>query len=78
MSEFIDIKQHGNVVEVALNRPKAFNAFNLEMVADLARNLTRLAADDAVRGIALAGRGKAFCAGGDLNWALNHSEKPGS
>ena len=78
MNELIEVIQHGKVVEVALNRPKAFNAFNLEMISELATVLTRLGVDSSVKGIALTGRGKAFCAGGDLKWAVHFSEKPGS
>lgn len=78
MDELIEVSQHEKIVEVALNRPKAFNAFNLEMISELASVLIRLATDSAVQGIALTGRGKAFCAGGDLKWAVNYSEVPGS
>jgi 2-(1,2-epoxy-1,2-dihydrophenyl)acetyl-CoA isomerase len=48
------------------------------MISELATVLTRLGVDSSVKGIALTGRGKAFCAGGDLKWAVNFSEKPGS
>ena len=78
MDELIEVRQHEKIVEVALNRPKAFNAFNLEMISELANILMRLAMDGSVKGIALTGRGKAFCAGGDLKWAVHFSEKPGS
>ena len=78
MDELIETRQHENVVEVALNRPTAFNAFNLEMISELANVLMRLSTDSSVKGIALTGRGKAFCAGGDLKWAVHFSEKPGS
>ena len=78
MNELIQVIQHGKVVEVAFNRPKAFNAFNLEMISELATVLTRLAVDGSVKGIALTGRGKAFCTGGDLKWAVHFSDKPGS
>ena len=76
MSDLIDVKQHGAITEVALNRPQAFNAFNYEMVAQLASHLTELAGNENVRGVVLTGRGKAFCAGGDLKWALEHSNGP--
>jgi 2-(1,2-epoxy-1,2-dihydrophenyl)acetyl-CoA isomerase len=78
MDELIETRRHVNVVEVALNRPKAFNAFNLEMISELANVLIRLSTDSSVKGIALTGRGKAFCAGGDLKWVVQFSEKPGS
>src|SRR5271157_163580 len=78
MEELIEVRQHENVAEVALNRPKAFNAFNLEMISELANVLLRLSTDNSVKGIALTGKGKAFCAGGDLKWAMSFSKKPGA
>jgi len=69
MNELIQVKQHGKVVEVALNRPKTFNAFNLEMISELATILTMLAVDSSVKGITITGRGKAFCTGGDLKFS---------
>lgn len=77
MSNLIQIKLHGDIAEVALNRPKKYNAVNLEMVTNLGSHLAGLATDDTVRGIVLVGRGKAFCAGGDLEWAVQYSERPG-
>lgn len=76
MSEYIDIKQHDSIVEIALNRPEAYNAFNYEMVSQLATHLTTLAGDNNVRAVVISGRGKAFCAGGDLKWALEYSNRP--
>ncbi len=48
------------------------------MITEFAKQLTQLASDDAVRGIIIAGKGKAFCAGRDLKWAVEFSEKAGS
>jgi 2-(1,2-epoxy-1,2-dihydrophenyl)acetyl-CoA isomerase len=76
MSELIEIKPEGPIVQVALNRPEAYNAFNYEMVSQLAEHLTALAGDDSIRGVVLTGNGKAFCAGGDLKWALSHTNGP--
>ena len=76
MSELIEIKQHDAIAEVALNRPEAYNAFNYEMVAQLANHLTTLASDNNVRAVVITGNGKAFCAGGDLKWALEYSNRP--
>ena len=76
MKELIELKQQDTIAQVALNRPEAYNAFNYEMVAHLANHLTSLAGDGSVRGVVLTGKGKAFCAGGDLKWALSHSNGP--
>ena len=78
MSELVEIKKHVSIVEVALNRQQTYNAFNLEMVECLTTHLTQLATDDAVRGIIITGKGPAFCAGGDLKWAIGFSERPGA
>lgn len=78
MNKFIEIKQSGEIMGVVLNRPETYNAFNLEMITELARHLTQLAKDDSARGIIITGNGKAFCAGGDLKWAIEFSDKAGS
>ncbi len=70
MTESIRIKKEGGIVEVLLNRPEAFNAFDLDMVELLATSLIHLAMDDSISGVVISGEGKAFCAGGDLKWAL--------
>jgi len=78
MSKFIETRQKGNITELFLNRPEAYNAFNLEMITELTGHLTQLATDNSVKGIAITGKGKVFCAGGDLKWAAEFSERPGS
>lgn len=71
MGEFIEINSHDRCLEIALNRPETYNAFNLEMVAQLTEHLSAAATDSGIRGVVIAGRGKAFCAGGDLKYALD-------
>jgi 2-(1,2-epoxy-1,2-dihydrophenyl)acetyl-CoA isomerase len=78
VSTLIEIKKHGIVTEVTLNRTEAYNAFNLEMITALANKLTQLATDEDVKGIIIAGKGKAFCAGGDLKWAVEFSKRKGA
>ncbi|RJP23300.1 MAG: enoyl-CoA hydratase/isomerase family protein [Candidatus Abyssobacteria bacterium SURF_5] len=70
MSELIKINRNDEVCEVLLNRPQSFNAFNLEMIELLANRLIGIAMDDTVLAVIISGEGKAFCAGGDLKWAL--------
>jgi 2-(1,2-epoxy-1,2-dihydrophenyl)acetyl-CoA isomerase len=76
MSELIEIKQQDAIAEVALNRPEAYNAFNFKMVSQLANHLTTLASENNIRAVVITGNGKAFCAGGDLKWALEYSSRP--
>lgn len=44
MSELVKVSVNERIAEVVLNRPKAYNAFNLEMVELLANRLIDLAA----------------------------------
>jgi methylglutaconyl-CoA hydratase len=56
------------VAVVALARPDVHNAFDETLIAELTRTLAALDADPGVRVVVLAGQGKSFCAGADLNW----------
>ena len=76
MTEPIRLKKDGGIVEVLLNRPEAFNAFNLDMIELLEKYLISLAMDDSVSVLVISGEGKAFCAGGDLKWALDFPNGP--
>jgi methylglutaconyl-CoA hydratase len=56
------------VATVTLTRGDVRNAFNDELIAELAQTITDLGPREDVRCIVLTGEGKAFCAGADLNW----------
>lgn len=52
---------------IRLNRPKALNSLNLEMVRGMQQSLLQWAKDDAVKAVVLLGEGeKGLCAGGDI------------
>lgn len=78
MTSMVEVTYHDAVAELILNRPEAFNAFNLEMATAMADQLVKLAADDNIRGVAITSNGKAFCAGGDLKWAMEYADSPGA
>ncbi|MBO0883600.1 MAG: enoyl-CoA hydratase/isomerase family protein [Mycobacterium sp.] len=60
---------------LTLNRPKAINSLNQNMVTALSAALTRWARDDAVRAVVLSGAGeRGLCAGGDVV-AVYHSAR---
>lgn len=54
------------VAWLTLNRPRAYNALSLELMAALQHELDGIAEDRAVRVVVIAGAGKGFCAGHDL------------
>ena len=68
MYETLEILRDGGVASVWMNRPDVHNAFNEQLIAELTAACQALDADDAVRVVVLAGRGKSFSAGADLNW----------
>lgn len=74
MEKLVDITISEKIAEVALNRPDAYNAFNLETIGQLAEQMIALSNDNEVKGVVVTGRGRAFCAGGDLAWVAEYSQ----
>src|SRR6266566_7013320 len=70
----IEIQAGLGVAVLWLNRPEVRNAFNDTMIAELTAAFGELEQDPAVRAVVLAGRGKVFCAGADLNWMKRMGE----
>ena len=66
--ETLDIEHQGAVATVWMNRPEVLNAFNEQLIDDLAAACRALEGDASVRVVVLAGRGRHFSAGADLNW----------
>ena len=71
------LETFGPIARLTMNRPKAMNALNLEMLDAFAAHLPRLAAEDDIRVLVLTGGGVAFCAGADLKEALGGHPAPG-
>ncbi|OJZ72594.1 3-hydroxyisobutyryl-CoA hydrolase [Mycobacterium paraffinicum] len=68
----------GDVGLITLNRPKAINSLNQQMVDALGAILTDWANDDAVRAVVLAGAGeRGLCAGGDVVSIYHSARKDG-
>ncbi|WP_374246054.1 enoyl-CoA hydratase/isomerase family protein [Zoogloea sp.] len=68
MFETLEIARDGGIATIWMNRPDVHNAFNEALIAELTDACRQLDADDTVRAVVLAGRGKSFSAGADLNW----------
>jgi len=61
-------ERRGPAAWVWMNRPEVHNAFDETLIADLTAAFAAVDADRNVRVIVLAGEGKSFSAGADLNW----------
>jgi methylglutaconyl-CoA hydratase len=68
VSENLIVEKRNTVAIVTLNRPEVRNAFDDVLIANLTEVFLDLDKDESVRAVVLAGAGKAFCAGADLNW----------
>ena len=69
MNETVKLEITDRIAKVILNKPQTYNSFDLEMITHFANMIVSLAVNKSVGGIIITGAGKAFCAGGDLNWA---------
>jgi 2-(1,2-epoxy-1,2-dihydrophenyl)acetyl-CoA isomerase len=65
----------GSIARVTLNRPECGNAIDLESARALVEAAIRCDADAAIRCVVLTGRGRMFCAGGDLALFAEAGEK---
>ncbi len=68
MPQFVHHAIYKGTATISLNRPDLHNAFNAQLIAELAAEFKQVAALPEVRLIVLAAEGKSFCAGADLNW----------
>jgi 2-(1,2-epoxy-1,2-dihydrophenyl)acetyl-CoA isomerase len=58
---------HEHVARITIDRPKAYNALDLDSMKELYDIVNRCTSDRAVRAVVITGAGpKAFCAGGDV------------
>jgi enoyl-CoA hydratase len=67
------IERHGKVAVIRLNRPKAMNALNDNMMNELGDALYKFDADPGVNVIVLTGSEKVFAAGADIAAMANYT-----
>jgi enoyl-CoA hydratase len=70
------VEADGPVGTITLNRPAQLNAVNQALHWALANVWRQIAADQAIRVVILTGAGRAFCAGGDLDWITSFLDDP--
>jgi enoyl-CoA hydratase/carnithine racemase len=64
------------IATLTLDRPDAFNAMSPELIGELGVAMAWLADQGEFRALIVTGAGKAFCAGGDVNWFRKGNEDP--
>ena len=64
--------KRGPLVVITLNRPKALNAMDIALFAELRSALIEAQMDDAIQIPIITGAGRAFCAGADLKSVADH------
>jgi enoyl-CoA hydratase len=77
----IETRPEEGIALITLNRPKAMNALNFDLLESLHAAFARLAEDASIRAVILTGAGRAFCSGADLKGyggptGLKPGEKP--
>jgi methylglutaconyl-CoA hydratase len=68
MGSVVVSQRRPGVAQVTMSRTAVFNAFDEAMIGELDAAFRQLADDSAVRIVVLAGDGKHFSAGADLQW----------
>jgi enoyl-CoA hydratase len=72
--ETIIFQKHGKVAVIKFNRPKALNAINPQVLADVDKALDEVEKDLSIKVLVLTGEGeKAFVAGADISYMVNLS-----
>lgn len=69
------IERQGRVLTLTINRPESYNAVNANLHTELAQVFLDIANDNDTDAIVMTGAGKAFCAGGDLDWLTSISQQ---
>ena len=73
--ELIKVAEDDRIVTITLNRPDRLNAFIDHMRRDLAEALEETGSDPHVRVVVINGAGRAFCAGGDVQFMAELVER---
>jgi 2-(1,2-epoxy-1,2-dihydrophenyl)acetyl-CoA isomerase len=73
--ELIKVSEDSGIVTITLNRPDRLNAFVGHMRRDLAEALEEAGSDPHVRVVIIKGEGRAFCAGGDVQFMAELVER---
>lgn len=71
-------ERRGRVLEITMNRPEKLNAIDEAMHVELARVFIDVSNDPDCDVVVLTGAGRAFSAGGDIDWMQKMIDDPGA
>jgi methylglutaconyl-CoA hydratase len=72
--KYIQTTRRGPVTTVTISRPDVHNAFNEDVIAQLRDAFQAVSRDGRARAVVLAGEGRSFSAGADLDWMRRAAE----
>jgi 2-(1,2-epoxy-1,2-dihydrophenyl)acetyl-CoA isomerase len=75
--QYLTVTRADGVATITLNRPDAFNAFNLPMGREIFEAALEVDEDAGARAVVVRGAGKAFCAGGDVREFIDNLDRIG-
>ena len=76
--QHLTLERRDQVATLTLNRPDAYNAFNLAFGHEIFQAVLEADDDPQVRCLLVTGAGKAFCAGGDVREFVEHLPRIGA
>ena len=76
MEEKVLLRKEEGVAWIIMNRPEVRNAWDPEMIHNLAKVLSDVRQDEEVRAVVITGAGKAFSAGGDVKVQKQFLDQP--
>lgn len=68
MNDLLITERFNDILMITLNRPEKRNSLNPELVSIFSEKIDKIYHDNSIRSIIITGKGKAFCAGADLEY----------
>ena len=65
---YLSVERKDKILVVSLNRPESLNAINAALHTEISQIFADIAQDRETEVVVLTGKGRAFCAGGDIKW----------
>lgn len=65
---YLSAERKDKILVVSFNRPDSLNAINAALHTELSQIFADIARDGETEVVVLTGKGRAFCAGGDIKW----------